>query len=308
MDSGIWIYKDLLPAIEPEFRLSIGEGSTRIQKLELDYGSIYLKHEEENPSGSFKDRSMAYWMSKYNSFSKRNFVISSSGNAAMSAVGFAKLMRAELTVFVSVNIPEYKWDKLTKFSGNTTNIKLIRSVKPKSDAIRYANETGAINLRGSSDDLAIEGFCTIGYELIEQNPNIDAIFICCSSGTAAIGIYNGIKQLSERPVKLNIVQTTKICPIASVFDKQYSATDRSLANAVSDKVAKRKSELIDIVNLTGGSGWVISDKELVDAKAELVRHGKNLDGYNAYVGFAGYKKAIANGIQYEYPVIIISGL
>lgn len=308
MDRGIWIYKDLLPAIEPEFRLSIGEGSTRVQKLELDYGLICLKHEEENPSGSFKDRSMAYWMSKYKSLGKRNFVISSSGNAAMSAVSFAKLMQAELAVFVSVNIPKYKWDQLSKLSENVTNIKLIKSIKPKSDAIRYANEAGAINLRGSSDGFAIEGFRTIGYELIEQNPNIDAIFICCSSGTAAIGIYNGIKQLSERPVKLNIVQTTKICPIASVFDKQYLRADRSLANAVSDKVAKRKSELVEIVKLTGGSGWVISDKELVDAKAELVRHGINLDGYNAYVGFAGYKKAITNGIQYKYPVIIISGL
>ena len=58
---SIWRFADLLPSIEPQFRLSLGEGNTpllRSRRIGPSYGldSLLFKVESANPTGSYKDR------------------------------------------------------------------------------------------------------------------------------------------------------------------------------------------------------------------------------------------------------------
>lgn len=308
MQKGIWIYQDSLDYISPENRVTLNEGGTELEKLKIDTNFVYFKHEEKNPNNSFKDRSMAFWISKYNELGNREFVISSSGNAAVSAVSYCKLINARLKIFVSKEIPKYKYEKILKVSETRKSIEVSKSSKPKSDAIKYSKRNNCINLRGSEDDFAIEGFKTLGYELYEQNKNIDAIFVCCSSGTSTIGISQGINKIFRHLPQIHIVQTTKINPIASEFDKDFIKTQKSIVNAVSDKVAKRKNEVVKIIKEFKGFGWIVSDQEIIEAKNELVKHGIKIEGYNAYVSYTGYRKAVKKGGIYKNPVCIISGV
>lgn len=311
----------LKPSVKASFRLSLDEGSTPCQECpslakELDLEKLYLKREDLNPTGSFKDRSLAYQLSAYLQKGNTKYVISSSGNAAVSAVSYCKLFKCQLTVFVSRKIPKDKLDRLLKSSGiaklgksplQKKNITIYFSDRPRSDAIKFANENKAINLRGSTDDLAIVGFKTITYELAEQTKSIDAVFIPCSSGTSTVGIYKGFKDLGMKLPQIHIIQTTKIHQIACGFDRGFDKSETSLASAIVDKVAHRKEQVIDIVRKTEGSGWVISDKE-IEASQKMLR--KNCDitaSADSALSLAGVVKALNNSFKIKRPVLILSG-
>jgi threonine synthase len=310
---GIWIHPQISENIELEYRLTLKEGNTPFEVIEYKAQKIFLKREDQNPNQSFKDRSIAYQLSHYYQKGYKNFVISSSGNAAVSAIAYARLAKLNLKVFLSTKTPEYKkiQNRIPELE-NFKNVSIHESLKPKSDAIKFAIKHKFVNLRGSTDNQAITGYLSLGYEIQADLPDADAIFICCSSGTSTIGIFNaytGLIPNSKFDIPhLNIVQTTKIHPIAQEFDKDFEPSTSSLANAVCDNVAHRKSQLLDIIKNTNGNGWVVSDADLEEAKEVLTSKGIKLPGYNAYVSFAGYLKAQKKGYKFQKPVCIISGI
>lgn len=301
---SIWDYSKISGVPSP-FQLTLGEGQTELTKIELNSRPVFLKHEYTNPNGSFKDRSLAYQLSWYHSQGISKFAISSSGNAAVSAAAYCDANDLELTVFVSKNIDGSKLERITKFEGEL--IKVIQSLKPKSECIQFSNTNGATNLRGSKDDIAIIGFKTIAYEIASQLPAVDAIFSPTSSGTSIVGIYQGFQEENLRP-QIHICQTTRIHPIAKEFDFGFTTTTSSLANAIVDRVAARKPQVQEIVKNTGGQGWVISDQELMEAE-DVLKQKLNISiSYNSLLAVAGFLKTVKNGASYPNPVIILSGL
>ena len=84
---SIWKYSDdFIPQIENDFQLSVGEGNTPLESFpalatRFNLDNIYLKREDNNPTGSHKDRGLAYHLSYYIKKGYRDFVISSSGNS-----------------------------------------------------------------------------------------------------------------------------------------------------------------------------------------------------------------------------------
>ncbi|MBD3362536.1 pyridoxal-phosphate dependent enzyme [Candidatus Dojkabacteria bacterium] len=304
---GIWTYSQISELIEPKYHISLGEGGTGINEISFEDQKVCLKREDKNPNQSFKDRSLVFQIAFYLQQGKKRFVISSSGNAAISALSCCQKYNLELDIFVSNKIEDYKLKKIT----DIIDIKFVhKSKRPKSDAMKFSRKTGAVNLRGSKDEKAVIGFQTIAFELIKQMPNADAVFICCSSGTSTVGIWQGYQVYNFEGIypQIHIVQTSKIHPIAKEFDTDFKITKSSLAGAVCDRVAHRKLQVLEIIRESNGSGWVVSDQELIIVKKNLSAKGIEIEGYNAYVSFAGLQKALKNGFQFDNPVCIISGI
>lgn len=319
---SIWKFKKLKHKLPAESQLTLAEGNTPIEKIflnqkELAYFGIrepktqivYLKLETKNPNKSFKDRSLAYQVSFYLNTNAEKLLISSSGNAAIAAATYVSLTSMKLAIFVSTKGNKEKLQKLENLAAKHPNIAINYSKKPKSDAIKYARYGNYINLRGSRDDSAVEGFKTIAYEILEQRNNTDAIFIPCSSGTSTIGIFEGYKESGEGSPQLHICQTSKVHPIAKEFDVMLEESDESLADAIVDRVAYRKQDLIKAIKETGGSGWVINDNTLKKA-TEFLQEKTKIDDltYNGCLSFAGYLKALKQKKRFTNPLCIISGI
>jgi hypothetical protein len=69
---------------------------------------------------------------------------------------------------------------------------------------------------------------------------------------------------------MHLCQTVKIHPIASEFDKNYTGSKSSLADAITDRVMHRKDRLLDLLKEIQGSAWVISDEELKNAADNII--------------------------------------
>ena len=285
----------------------------------LGVKDVYLKREDQHKYGSHKGRSIPVMIKKYlKEDDIRNFVISSSGNAALAAVYAVQVHnnnnpeKIKLTIFVGQNIDPTKMKNLIK-TVTDVNIKIEQVERPKQTAFQIDKEGTAKNLRQSTDDNALLGYYELAQEL-DNIPNLAAIFIPTSSGTTAQGLaeaFLGESYLTlEQKPQIHIVQTTVCNPIASLVagtDKiSASPTDsiKSIAGAIVDKVAHRKDKLIKLIKQSEGSGWIVTNEEIKEAQ-KLVKQTTNLQiSPNSALSVAGLKKAKDNGFDWGDSVVV----
>ena len=311
--SGIWTYADLLkPFVKKEFRLSLTEGNTPLEENKelgkiLGLEAILLKREDFNPTGSHKDRGLVFQISAHLQAGRKEFVISSSGNSSISAINLLRNRKEKLHVFLSENISDEKFSRLKKIFPNLEkkgsefeNFIFHFTKKPLSKAFLFAKENNLTFLRGSTDKYGYEGFKTIGYEI--EGEDFDSIFIPTSSGTTAKGIYEGLNL--KKP--FHIVQTTKVNTLVQEFDKDYEKSQDSIANSIVDRVGHRKVDVKKIIEETNGTGWAISDKEIMQAQEILKREGIETSNESALT-IAGIKKAKEKGWEIKKPLCIFTG-
>lgn len=251
---------------------------------ELGVPGLYIKHESCNPTGSHKDRSLWSMMAHYIDEGREDFVISSSGNAAISAAYFVAQLEkpVALYIYISENIDPKKRVRLERAVGDSVSISIEEHERPKQKAFQHAKETGAVFLRASQDDAALVGYAGLADEILRQAQidKISAVFVPTSSGTTAQGLYNGFVNppLSLPPKKgempaIHVVQTERVHPIAGEFDTDFGAAKESLDSCVVDPIAHRKEEVVASVKNSGGSGWVVSDSLLEEARElYILRH------------------------------------
>lgn len=262
---GIWKYHRYLKEVPEKFRLSLGEGSTAEDYInDLD---VTFKREDQNPTGSLKDRGTAFLISKYYSEGKTDFVISSSGNAAISAANVCRQAGLNLTIFISPNIESGKLKIIKSF-----NFEIKITPSPLSQSARFAFENGFVHLRPSTDIYGSEGYRTISFELLAGDTNFDDIFIPVSSGSCFIGVFEGFSKFGFLP-RFHLCQSSVINPVARIFDIDFIKEDNSLAKAIVAKVVPQKEKIIDIVKKSGGSGWVIDNNRISEAQKILEKNG-----------------------------------
>lgn len=293
---GIWRYWRYLPELGKKWHLTLSEGSTLMVKKE----DVFFKREDLNPTGSLKDRGLAYQISKAFSEGEKNLVISSSGNAAISAAAYCQLAGINLFAFVSPNISLRKLEKIKKYGG-IINI----SKKPVSDSTKFSKEKDFKNLRPSIESFGSEGYKTIAFEIFKEVGEIEDIFLPVSSATSLVGIADGFKELGCLP-RIHACQSTKVNPIALEFDKDFIKTETSLTDALVAKVTPKKEEAIKIIKVLGGSGWVLDDDRIKRAMSWLERNGISTSEEGA-LALAGIWKAKGNGWKLGKTVCLLTG-
>jgi threonine synthase len=265
---------------------------------------IIFKQEYLNPTGSIKDRGINHQIHYLQKQGINKAVISSSGNAAISAAYFCNQAGISLTTFLSPKINPNKLNHLKQFS-----IDIQITPRPISSAFRYAKETGAHLLRPSKDPQGPNGYQSLGQELAKLTTT--AVFFPVSSGTTLAGTFQGYLQASGNHFKtfkqipqFHIVQSTSCHPLASRYDQDFTPTKSSLADALVAKSVPRKNQVIQIVNQTQGSGWVISDSEITKASRWLSRHKLKCSPEGA-AALAAIWKAKTQGWTWPNPIVCL---
>jgi threonine synthase len=227
---------------------------------------VWLKREDLHPLGSHKGRSISVMVAEHAKQGAREFVISSSGNAALAAAGAVTHHNqnqpeamVRLKIFVGKKIDAHKLERINKLVDNK-NITLEQVERPKQSALEFAKTNNAVNLRQSTDAFATHGYHELAAEL-SKIPNLTAVFIPTSSGTTAAGLYEGFKHLGNQ-VQLHIAQTPSCHPMVEV----EVPDEESIATAIVDNIAHRKSQIAKILTETNGAGYVITNAEILAAQ------------------------------------------
>jgi len=280
-EKGIWVYADYLANLESKFRLSLNEGDTK----QVEYlTGVSLKREDENPTGSWKDRGMAFLISYLYSKGIKEAIIPSSGNAAISSSAYSKMAGISLYVCISPKTSKEKIEKIQNLGG-----RIIINERPISFCVRESKGKGYYNLRPSINEFASEGYKTIAYELFEQNGRIDDIFIPVSSGVGLLGIISGFLNLGFLP-RIHACQPSSVCPIGKLFDKSYKNEESSPADSIVSKAPPLANKVIGSINESKGSAWVIDSADILKVQEELAAKGIITSAEGA-LSLASYYKA-----------------
>ncbi len=291
---------------------------------------LYFKREDLHPYGSHKGRSIPVMIDHYIAKGSKEFVISSSGNAALAAALYVKELndnyarlgensstiplvglrgrvtspkRADqfllaLTIFVGHHIAPHKLEKLKAIEDE--NIRVLIKERPL-QAATLAGQEGMVNLRQSIDDTSLMGYEALAREL-SLTEGIGAVFIGTSSGTTAqaLAAYFSQKKL---PIQVHIVQTSGCHPIADGFDTYDGREEDSLADAIVDRTAMRKTKIVSIVRKTEGNAWVATNDEIETAR-DMVQKNAGLDiSTNSALSVVGAMQAVYRGWEIDGAVV-----
>ncbi|HLD60766.1 MAG TPA: PLP-dependent lyase/thiolase [Patescibacteria group bacterium] len=275
---------------------------------------VWFKREDLHKYGSHKGRAIPFMIDEYKKQGITNFIVSSSGNAALAAIRAvqshnrnSKGPSLSLQIFVGNKIDSKKLLGLKKEIADT-HITLEQVDNPKQTAFQKNKNGDGKWLRQSTDDLALMGYAELAKEL-SKIENLAAVFVPTSSGTTAQGLYQGFQELGISP-QLHIVQTTSCHPIVDVLEaisyklKAKSSTS-SLATAIVDTIALRKEPVAAAIKNSQGSGWIATNEEILSAQ-KLTKEATGIDlSPNSALATVGLEQAIKAGWKWEGAVVCL---
>jgi threonine dehydratase len=193
--------------------------------------TIRLKLENLQPIGSFKIRPIANAvLSKKRAELNAGVYTTSSGNSALGLAWMARRLRVSATAVVPANAPEAKLDKLRRLGAR---IKILAN-----DDWWRAIETGTLGdqegayIDAVRDPASLAGDATIGVEILEQWPDVEAILIPFGGGGLSCGIACAVRAIKPN-VKIIACELASAHPLQSAFEAGAPAQTTHEAGFVS---------------------------------------------------------------------------
>lgn len=177
---------------------------------EFAHNEVYLKLENLQKTGSFKVRgSYNKMISLSKDELKKGVVAASAGNHAQGVAYSSSILGIPCTIVMPKGAP---LSKVEATRGYGANVELKGSVFD--DALAYAlelnNQTGAAFVHAFDDEAVIAGQGTVGLEIMDQLPDVDAIVCPVGGGGLISGLAAAVKE--KNPTIQIYGVEAKACP------------------------------------------------------------------------------------------------
>jgi threonine dehydratase len=198
---------------------------------------VFLKLENLQRTGSFKIRGAYYKLAGFSPAAKKKGVVAASaGNHAQGVAYASSLLRIPSTIVMPESSSIAK-QMATRFYGG----EVVLLGKDTDEALDYARnliESGKSFIHPFDDPQIIAGQGTIGIEILEDVPGVEAIVVPVGGGGLISGIASIVKKRSPR-VKIIGVQSERV-PSALLALKKKRIVDVAIKPTLADGIALRK--------------------------------------------------------------------
>ena len=309
--SGVWRFRELiLPGIPEEQVASKPEGNTRLydvpSKLAAWAGldALQLKHEGENPSGSFKDRGMTTGVTAALLHGATRVACASTGNTSASMASYASLCGLEAFVFVPAGKIAYgKLSQALAYGAKT--LQLEGDFDAALALVRRVCQDHGVYLLNSINPYRLEGQKAIGFEILSdlgwQVPDWIVLPGGNLGNSSALG--KGLLELREvglidRLPRIAVVQAAGAAPLFHAWKGggdvvPVQADTVATAIRIGDPVSWRKS--LRAVRETAGVVESVTDAEILAAKARVDGAGIGAEPASCAT-VAGIRKLVKAGV------------
>ncbi len=311
-NSGVWRYKELvLPGVDDSTIVTRGEGNTNLYRAPARLAAwvgaerLSLKHEGENPTGSFKDRGMTGGITHAQVVRARSVVCASTGNTSASMASYAAL--AGLRAFVFFPYGNIAMGKLAQsLAYGAINVQIKGDFDASLELVRQATRQFGIYLLNSVNPFRLEGQKTIMFEMLQQRRWRVPDWVVVPGGNLgnASAFGKGLKEaydlgLIDHLPRIAVIQAEGAAPFYQSyrerFARRYSVKASTIATAI--KIGNPASfvKARRTLELTDGIVESVADQEIVDAKAQVDSCGIGCEPASA-ASVAGVRKLIAGGV------------
>ncbi len=321
--SGVWRYRELVLELPEDQIVTKEEGNTRLHPggkaaKFAGIGNFLLKHEGENPTGSFKDRGMTCGISAAKMLGAKSVACASTGNTSASMAAYAATAGMDSLIF----IPEGKiaYGKLAQalaYGGRTlqidgnfdTAMELVQQICAKLD----------IYLLNSINPFRIEGQKAICFEILQQlDWKVPDWFVIPggnlgnnSALSKALMELHQIGVISKIP-RIAVIQAEGANPLYRLWTDggRFKAMENPDTIATAIKIGNPVSWEKSMRGIKWSKGVVeqVSEQEIMDAKAVVDAAGIGAEPASC-CSVAGAKKLVGKGVisKDDFVVGILTG-
>ena len=307
--SGVWRFRELVLPVEEQFIATKPEGNTNLYDVPtvakfVGLDRLRLKHEGENPSGSFKDRGMTAGITMARRLGMTRVACASTGNTSASMASYAAQAGMEAVVF----IPEGKiaYGKLSQaLAYGAKTIQITGDFDAAMTLVETICESEGIYLVNSVNPFRIEGQKAIGIELLQDLDWQVPDWVVMPGGNLGnnSALFKGLNEmlkagLIDKLPRIAVVQAQGANPLYTAFTTgkdvvPVQADTIASAIRIGAPVSWRKS--LRGIHATNGVVTEVTDQEIVDAKAFVDASGVGAEPASCAT-VAGIKRLVAEGV------------
>ena len=220
---------------------------------------IILKTENLQVTGSFKVRGAAYKISQLSDEEKARGVIAcSAGNHAQGVALAATKAGAKSLICLPDNAPISKVEATKKYGADVCLVPGVYD-DAYNKALELRDSEGYTFVHPFNDEDVIAGQGTIGLEILEQVPDVDAVIVPVGGGGLISGVAYAIKalnpnvkvygvQASGAPSMVNSIKEGKIKRLASVTTIADGIAVKEPGDLTFDIVSQYVDELVTVTD------------------------------------------------------------
>ncbi|XP_059176525.1 L-threonine ammonia-lyase-like [Physella acuta] len=273
-----------------------------------EYGiRLYFKKEFQQSTASFKVRGGANAMLRLTEDQKRSGVISASaGNHAQALAHMGKRLRIPVTVVMPTNAPKVKVESCRKQGANVV-IFGTDFAAAKQHAMELGLNNGLVYINGYDHPDVISGQGTVGLEIAEQVPDVDACVVPVGGGGLIAGVATALKTLKP-DIKIYGVE----CECSTGFTQSLQVgapitvlSDPTIADGLS--VSRPGVNALETAKSLVDKMVTVKEESVHDAVFKLlVTEKATVEGAGA-VGLAAIMEGLLPELKNKTVVVILSG-
>ncbi|NRA62892.1 MAG: threonine synthase [Pseudobacteriovorax sp.] len=308
--SGVWRFREGIIPFDEDKLVSQPEGQTRLYRRKgisswANIDRFFLKHEGENPSGSFKDRGMTTAITQAKKLGADTVACASTGNTSASLAMYAAHAGMNAIVF----LPDGKVasGKLAQALAYGAKCLAIKGDFDQAMAfVKRLAMDGKVYLANSLNPFRVEGQKSIIWEIFQNLEWKAPDWIVVPGGnlgnTSAFG--KAIREAYEagwiqKKPRLATIQAGGANPFFQAYQNNFEkltameaetvATAIRIGNPVNYEKAKREIQELDGIVIS------VSDEEILAAKKIIDSQGIGCEPASA-CSLAGAKNLVQGGI------------
>ncbi|MGE5108068.1 MAG: threonine synthase [Sphingobacteriales bacterium] len=286
--NNMWRYSEMLPVINENNIITLGEGMTPIFSLNkladrFGFSDLLLKDESSNPTGSFKARGLSVAVSKAKELGITACIIPTAGNAGGALAAYCAKADIKCTVVMPSHTPAIFKQECLLYGAELILVDgLINDCAKKVMEINQGNHY--FDISTLKEPYRLEGKKTMGYEIAEQlNWQLpDVIIYPAGGGTGLIGIWKAFKEMKSLgwingPLpRMIAVQSKKCAPIAYALKdplnwKKNFVPEPTIANGLAVPYPFGMKMMLQVLKESGGTTIAIEEDEIVAGVKEIAK-------------------------------------
>ncbi|MBW3129879.1 threonine synthase [Hymenobacter profundi] len=287
-DASMWRYRAMLPLLDDENKVTLGEGFTPILPLRQLAGrynlrELLLKDEGQNPTGSFKARGLSMAVSKAKELGSTGCIIPTAGNAGVAMAAYCARAGLRAVVVMPRHTPTAFREECYWYGAEVHLVDgLINDCAARVRELNSRNEL--LDVSTLKEPYRLEGKKTMGYELAEQLDwqLPDVLLYPAGGGTGLIGIWKAFREMqvlvwlpeNAKLPRMVAVQAENCQPLADTyFGRQANCAayvgQPTIANGLAVPRPLGEQMMLRVLRESGGTVVSISDEDMLEGMREL---------------------------------------
>nr|WP_231756569.1 threonine synthase [Lignipirellula cremea] len=330
--SGVWRFHDLLPFVDPDSVVTVGEGQTLLQQADgvapfvgMKTGRLFLQYEGMNPSGSFKDNGMTAAFTHANNIGAKRAACASTGNTSASLAMYCSVTRAMRAV-IFIGSGKISFGKLSQaLDYGALTVQISGDFDDAMQRVKEICSRLGIYLVNSVNPFRLEGQKTIMFRVLESLGWRVPDWIVVPGGnlgnSSAFGkAFFELKQLGliDRIPRLAVINAAGANTLYELFEKRgmrwkdghgdptlangyfgeldsTGAKASTIASAIEINRPVNLMKCLRALDVCDGVVREVSDQQILDAKSQVGAGGMGCEPASA-ASVAGAKLLREEGV------------